>query len=82
MNIKILGTGCEKCNKLEKMTRHVVEQNRIEATISKVEDIIEIMRYGIMNPPALVVDEIVEIKGRVPSSDEIKKLLIKHLILK
>jgi len=77
MNIKILGTGCSKCKTLEKLTREVVEQNGIEATITKVEDIVEIMKYGIMSTPALVVDEKVEIKGRVPSIDEIKKILIK-----
>jgi len=78
MNIKILGTGCPKCKTLEKLTREVVEQNGIEATITKVEDIVEIMKYGIMSTPALVVDEKVEIKGRVPSIDEIKKVLIKQ----
>ena len=77
MEIKILGTGCAKCKTLEKLTREVVEQNGIEATITKVEDIVEIMKYGIMSTPALVVDEKVEIKGRVPSLDEIKKVLIK-----
>jgi len=77
MNIKILGTGCPKCKTLEKLTREVVEQNGINATITKVEDIVEIMKYGIMSTPALVVDEKVEIKGRVPSIDEIKKILIK-----
>ena len=77
MNIKILGTGCSKCKTLEKLTREVVEQNGIEASITKVEDIVEIMKYGIMSTPALVVDEKVEIKGRVPSIDEIKKILIK-----
>jgi len=77
MNIKILGTGCPKCKTLEKLTREVVEQNGIDATITKVEDIVEIMKYGIMSTPALVVDEKVEIKGRVPSLDEIRKVLIK-----
>ena len=77
MNIKILGTGCPKCKTLERLTREVVDQNRIEATITKVEDIVEIMKYGIMSTPALVVDEKVEIKGRVPSIDEIKRILIK-----
>ena len=77
MEIKILGSGCAKCKTLEKLTREVVEQNGLEATITKVEDIVEIMKYGIMTTPALVVDEKVEIKGRVPSSDEIKKVLIK-----
>ena len=77
MNIKILGTGCPKCKTLEKLTREVVEQNGLDATITKVEDIVEIMKYGIMSTPALVVDEKVEIKGRVPSMDEIRKVLIK-----
>jgi len=77
MEIKILGSGCAKCKTLEKLTREVVEQNGIDATITKVEDIVEIMKYGIMSTPALVVNEKVEIKGRVPSSDEIKKILIK-----
>ena len=75
MNIKILGSGCQKCKTLEKLTREVVTQNGIDATITKVEDIVEIMKYGIMTTPALVVDEKVEIKGRIPSSDEIKRVL-------
>ncbi len=77
MNIKILGSGCAKCKTLEKLTREVVEQNGIDASITKVEDIMEIMKYGIMSTPALVVDEKVEIKGRIPSSDEIKQVLTK-----
>ncbi len=75
MNIKILGSGCQKCKTLEKLTQEVVTQNGIDATITKVEDIVEIMKYGIMTTPALVVDEKVEIKGRIPSSDEIKRVL-------
>jgi len=77
MIIKILGTGCPRCKTLEKLTREVVEQNGIDATITKVEDIVEIMKYGVMTTPALVVDEQVTIKGRIPSTDEIKRLLIK-----
>lgn len=75
MEIKILGPGCPKCKTLDKLTREVVEQNGIDATITKVEDIMEIMKYGVMSTPALVVDGQVLIKGRVPSSDEIKKIL-------
>lgn len=75
MEIKILGTGCAKCKTLEKMTRDVVEKNGIQANITKVEDIVDIMNYGIMATPALVVNEKVEIKGRVPSVDELQKLL-------
>lgn len=75
MVIKILGTGCPKCKTLENITREVVEQIGIDATIVKVEDIMEIMKYGIMTTPALVVDEKVAIKGRVPSAEEIKNVL-------
>ena len=78
MNIKILGTGCPKCKTLEKLTREVVEQNGINATITKVEDIMDIMKYNIMSTPALVVNEEVEIKGRVPSAAEIKQVLSKY----
>ncbi|HCY39818.1 MAG TPA: thioredoxin family protein [Prolixibacteraceae bacterium] len=77
MEIKILGTGCPKCKTLEKLTRDVVEQNSIDATIIKVEDIMEIMKFGVMTTPALVVNGKVEIKGRVPSADEIKQILTK-----
>lgn len=75
MDIKILGTGCPKCKFLENMTREVVANNGIDATISKVEDIMEIMQYNVMSTPALVVDGKVRIKGRVPSADEILKVL-------
>jgi len=77
MEIKILGPGCPKCKTLDKLTREVVEKNGINATITKVEDIMEIMKYGVMSTPALVVDEKVVVKGRVPSQDEIKQLLTK-----
>jgi len=78
MEIKILGTGCAKCKTLEKLTREVVSQNGIQATIIKVEDITEIMKFHIMSTPALVVDGKVEIKGRVPSANEIKQVLSKY----
>ncbi|MFH1296299.1 MAG: thioredoxin family protein [Bacteroidota bacterium] len=75
MEIKILGPGCPKCKTLDKITREVVEQNGIEASVTKVEDIMEIMTYGVMSTPALVVDGKVVIKGRIPSKDEITKIL-------
>ena len=78
MDIKILGSGCPKCKTLEKLTREVVEQNGYNATITKVEDIMDIMKYNIMSTPALVVNEKVEIKGRIPTADEIKLVLSKY----
>jgi small redox-active disulfide protein 2 len=77
MEIKILGTGCPKCKTLEKLTREVVEQNSIDATVTKVEDIVDIMSYGVLMTPALVVDGNVLVKGRVPSAAEILKLITK-----
>jgi small redox-active disulfide protein 2 len=77
MDIKILGTGCAKCNTLEKLTREAVSKNGIDATITKVDDIMEIMKYSIMTTPALVIDGKVVLKGRVPSADELKLLLTK-----
>jgi small redox-active disulfide protein 2 len=77
MEIKILGTGCPKCKTLEKLTREVVEKNGFDASITKVEDIMDIMKYNIMTTPALVVNEKVEIKGRIPSAEEIKQVLSK-----
>ena len=77
MEIKILGTGCSKCKTLEQLTKDVVSTNGINATITKVDDIIEIMKYNIMATPALVIDGKVVTKGRIPSAEEIKQLLTK-----
>jgi len=77
MEIKVLGTGCPKCKTLEKLTREVVETEGIDAIITKVEDIMDIMSYGVMMTPALVVDGKVMFKGRMPSVKEIKTILTK-----
>lgn len=77
MNIQVLGTGCSKCKTLEKTVRDIVSQNNIEATVTKVEDIMEIMKFNIMTTPALVIDGQVVVKGRVPSLDELKQILTK-----
>ena len=75
MEIKILGTGCPKCKALEKVTRDVVAENGLDANVTKVEDIMDIMKYGIMTTPALVIDGKVVMKGHVPSKEEVKQLL-------
>lgn len=75
MEIKILGTGCSKCKTLEELTRKVVKDNGIDATVTKIEDIVEIMKFNIMTTPALVVNDKVVAKGRIPSADEIKQFL-------
>jgi small redox-active disulfide protein 2 len=73
--IKILGTGCAKCHKTEEIVRHAIEELGVEARIEKVEDIMQIMAYNVLSTPAVVIDEEVKIKGRVPLVNEIKALL-------
>lgn len=75
MEIKVLGTGCAKCKALEKATNKAVAQTDVNATVTKVEDIVEIMQFGVMTTPALVIDGKVVVKGKVPSVDEISKLI-------
>jgi small redox-active disulfide protein 2 len=77
MEIKILGTGCPKCKTLEELTRKVIKDNMIDADVTKVEDIAEIIKFNIITTPALVVDGKVVAKGRIPSVDEIKQFLTK-----
>lgn len=73
--IKILGTGCPKCKSMIGVVKDVVSENNIDASIEKVEDIMEIMKYNVMITPALVIDDVITIKGRVPSKEEVLKLL-------
>jgi small redox-active disulfide protein 2 len=77
MDIKVLGTGCPKCKKLEQATIEAVAAAGIDATVSKVEDIMQIMQFGVMTTPALVIDGKVVVKGRVPGIDEIKNFITK-----
>lgn len=77
MNIKILGTGCPSCQKLEANTKQALEELKIKAEIEKVSDIQDIMSHGVIGTPALVVDEEIKIYGRVPDKEEIKEILIK-----
>ena len=73
--IKILGTGCPKCQAMTAVVKDVVSENTIDATIEKVEDIMEIMKYDVMTTPALVVDDVITVKGRIPSKEEVLALL-------
>ena len=78
MNIKILGTGCPNCQLLEMNTKEAIKQMGKEATIEKITEIQDIMSYGIMSTPALVVDEDVLIAGFVPSVADIKIKIEDH----
>lgn len=77
MVIKVLGSGCPNCLKLEKVVREVIEDMKIEALIEKVTQIDEIMDYGVMMTPALVVNEKVVSMGKILPHDELKKIFSK-----
>jgi small redox-active disulfide protein 2 len=72
ISIKVLGSGCANCKRLEATTRKVVENLGIEAQIEKVTDYAEIMKYPIMATPGLVVNEKLVSAGRIPSEVEIE----------
>ncbi len=75
MEIKVLGTGCPKCNKLEKLVKEVVAEAGIDASMEKVTDINAIAKAGVMLTPALVIDGEVKSTGKVPSKSDLEKMI-------
>ena len=75
MDIAILGTGCPKCRQTVEVVRKAVEQAGVEATIQKIEDIQEIMKFRVMMTPAVAIDGKVKLWGKVPTVDEVASLL-------
>lgn len=75
MEIKVIGEGCEKCDKLYENTCLAVKELGLEASIDKVEDLLDIVRLGVMTTPSVMVDGKLIISGRVPKVKEIIKLL-------
>ena len=73
--VQILGTGCPKCKKLAENAQAAVRDAGIECEVIKVTDINEIMKFGVMLTPALAIDGQEKVVGKVPSPDEIKKML-------
>lgn len=74
MELKILGTGCTKCKKLTEVAEHAAQELGLAYTIEKVTDLEKIMSYDVMATPALVVDGVVKISGRVPTHEDMKKI--------
>ena len=72
MKIEVLGMGCSNCNRLYENVLEAVKQSGKEAQVAKVEDIKKIMGYGVMSTPALVIDGVVKVSGKVPKVEEIK----------
>lgn len=75
MIIKILGTGCPKCKLLEQAVRDAVSQLGMDAEVLKVEDMGKILEYDLLATPGLVIDEKVVMTGKVPSTEELVKIL-------
>lgn len=75
MVIKVLGSGCANCLRLEALARKAADELGIDAKIVKVTEYRDIMAYGIMATPGLVVDDVVKMSGRVPTLDEVKAVL-------
>jgi small redox-active disulfide protein 2 len=73
--VQILGTGCPKCKKLFEAAQQAVKELGVEAEVTKVEDINEIMKFNIMMTPALAVDGVVKVVGKIPKPDELKAML-------
>ena len=73
--IKVLGPGCPKCLELMEQTEQAAQELKLECNIEKISDIVEITGYGVMMTPALIVDGQIKLTGKVPSIDEIKKML-------
>ena len=73
--IKILGTGCPKCKQTEAVIKEALAQSGQQAEVIKVEDIQQIMAYNVMSTPAIVVDEVVKMKGKVPTISEVFAIL-------
>lgn len=77
LSVKVLGSGCSKCNLLEKYACETLEELEKPYNLEHVRDYVEIAKYGVMQTPALVVNEKVLVSGRVPTRTELKELLAK-----
>ena len=75
MKLQILGTGCAKCNALTQATEKAAQALGLQCQLEKVTDLRQIMAYGVMTTPALVVDGMVKVAGKVPSLDDLKTIL-------
>ncbi len=73
MKIEVLGTGCANCNKLYQNVLEAVKLSGKEIEVTKVEDIKKIMSYGVLSTPALVIDGLVKVAGKVPKVEDIKE---------
>ena len=76
MEIKVLGPGCCKCKTTYNVIEKVIKENNLDVKLTKVDDIMEMMNYNIMTTPAVVVDEVVKMKGQVPTESDVKNFWV------
>lgn len=72
MEIKVLGPGCSRCKSTYQVIEKVIKENNLDVKLTKVDDVMEMMKYNILSTPAVVVDEVVKMKGQVPSESDVK----------
>lgn len=75
MNIKVIGTGCEKCDKLYANVRTALKEAGCTAEVEKIEDLMDIVKLGVMTSPSLMIDGKLVVSGRVAKTPEIVKLI-------
>ncbi len=80
MNIKILGVGCSRCKKLEQQVRDLVAKNNINTEIEKVSEIQDMIKYGIMSTPGLVINEKLKSSGIIPKDEQILNWIKEEIV--
>lgn len=77
MEIKVLGPGCAKCSKTEKLVKEAIQETGVDASVEKVTDMMQIASYGVFGTPSVIVDGVVKCTGKVPKKEDIKAWIVK-----
>ncbi|OGG95894.1 redox-active disulfide protein 2 [Candidatus Kuenenbacteria bacterium RIFCSPHIGHO2_12_FULL_42_14] len=78
MEIQVFGSGCPTCKKLYEMTKQAVLENGLNLEVKYITDVAEIVEMGLLQSPALVIDNEIAVAGRVPSTEELKEIIARH----
>lgn len=82
MKVKVLGSGCRTCDDLEKCVQKAIKELQLDVSLQRITDYKTIVKYGVLNTPALIINESIIIRGRVPTKKEMIQILKKHLLIK
>lgn len=77
MEIKVLGPGCAKCSKTEKLVQEVIKETGVDASVEKITDMMQIASYGVFGTPSVIVDGKVKCTGKIPKKEDIKTWVTK-----